>query len=206
MLFKFLLFFAVFLNAEETCNQVVNHKYFTICYDYELKGARSVSYVLTKTEELNIKERPRFYDDLELPKRYRSTYSDYTRNEYSMDRGHMAEDASFDYSKESLNAIYVMSNIVPQNSDLNQNLEGWAGVEKLGRSLAVKLGSINVLNIIKYSDNPVRMGRNKVAIPSAFIKIYHRENFKKCFYFKNESIGNRRLTDFEVDCENLNRY
>lgn len=206
MLFKLLFFFSVALSLNaEVCDQIVNHKYFTVCYDYELKGVRSVSYVLTKTEELNIKERPRFYDDLELPKRYRSTYSDYTHNAYSMDRGHMAEDASFDYSKESLNAIYVMSNIVPQNSDLNQNTEGWAGVEQLGRKLAVKYGSVNVLNIIKYSDNPKRMGRNKIAIPDAFIKIYRYGDDEKCFYFKNESIGSKQLVDFEVNCQVLQR-
>ncbi|RMG33103.1 MAG: DNA/RNA non-specific endonuclease, partial [Methanobacteriota archaeon] len=98
------------------CDQILDKTYFKVCYDYRMKGARVVSYTLdgNLVNKLNLKKRPRFYPDRHIPERYRSYPSDYTRNPLHMDRGHMASDASFDWSYKSQKSTYVMSNIVPQ--------------------------------------------------------------------------------------------
>lgn len=197
---------------KKTCDQILNNSgYFKTCYDYKMKGAKYVAYTLdgSLVNKLNIKKRPRFYIDKNIPNKYRSHYSDYTRNPYSMDRGHLAEDASFDYSQRSLNAVYTMSNIIPQHSTVNRSKKAWAGLERFGRSLAVKLGEIKVLNGVVYSNNPKRIGHNQIAVPNAYWKMYYSDehDYKRCFYFRNEMISDykSKISDYEVSCKELLR-
>ena len=101
-----------------------------------------------------------------------------------------------------------MSNIIPQHYTLNRSKKAWAGVERYARAMAVKLGKVNVLNGVVYPNRPKRMGRDKIAVPSAFWKMIYSDDgqFQRCFYFKNlpEKKG-RRLRDYEVSCKRLIR-
>jgi len=204
-------FLKQFFNDRQ-CDQILNNKgYFKTCYNYKNKGAKYVAYTLygNKVNAVNIKKRPRFYKDLHIPKKYRSTYNDYTHNTFKADRGHLAPDAAFDWSQKSLNAVYVMSNIIPQHYSLNRGRHAWMGLEKYGRVLATKLDRINVLNGVVYSKNPKRIGRNKISIPYAFWKMYYNKdkNFQRCFYFENKpEIKGTKIKDYEVDCKKLLRY
>lgn len=196
----------------KVCDQVLsNDGYFKTCYDYKAKGAKYVAYTIdgSLANSNNIEERPRFYPDKNIPIQYRSEHPDYTNNRYSMDRGHMAEDASFDYSQRSLSAVYVMSNIIPQHSTVNRDKKAWAGVERFGRALATKMGKVNVLNGVVYSANPKRIGHNQIAIPDAFWKMYYNQEqkYQRCFYFENTAVidSNKNISDYEVTCEKLTR-
>ena len=205
------LFLKQFFNNKQ-CDQILrNSGYFQTCYSYANKGAKYVAYTIdgTKVNLKNIKKRPRFYEDLHIPKKYRSKYSDYTHNSFKADRGHLAPDAAFDWSQKSLHAVYVMSNIIPQHYSLNRGIHAWMGLEKYGRVLAAKMGKINVLNGVVYSKSPQRIGRDKISIPVAFWKMYYNKdkNFQRCFYFKNKpEIKGTKIKDYEVDCKKLLRY
>ena len=209
-LFASSLFLSRFFNDKQ-CDQILrNGGYFKTCYDYDAKGAKYVAYTLDgkKVNAVNIKKRPRFYEDLHIPKRYRSRYGDYTHNVYKMDRGHLANDAAFDWSKKSLHAVYVMSNIIPQHYTLNRSKKAWAGVERYARAMAVRLGKVDVLNGVVYPKKPKRMGRDKVAVPSAFWKMIYNDDkgFRRCFYFENRpEVKGRKLRDYETDCNRLLR-
>jgi len=78
-----------------------------------MKGAKYVAYTLygDKVNSVNIKKRMGFYTEKNIPAKYRSKNKDYTHSGY--DRGHLANDASFDYSKKSLRKTYSMANIIP---------------------------------------------------------------------------------------------
>ena len=56
-----------FIN-QESCNQILDKEFLTICYDYNLKVAKSVAYTLygDLVNELNIQERPSFYVEREI--------------------------------------------------------------------------------------------------------------------------------------------
>lgn len=194
----------------KVCDQVLeNDGYFKTCYDYKAKGAKYVAYTIdgSLANSKNIEERHRFYLDKNIPSQYRSEHSDYTRNRYDMDRGHLAEDASFDYSQRSLNAVYVMSNIIPQHATVNRDKKAWAGVERFGRAIATKMGKVNVLNGVIYSSNPRRIGHNQIAVPDAFWKMYYnqKQKYQRCFYFENKPVtdSNKNISDYEVECGKL---
>jgi len=191
---------------KNNCDQVIDKQVFTICYDYKMKGAKYVSYTLDgdRVNAVNIKKRNSFYTEKNLPKKYRSHTKDYTRSGY--DRGHLANDASFDYDKKVVRKTYSMANIIPQAPNVNRRT--WLKSEKLERNIAVKLGSVNVLNGVIYSDNPKRIGRNKIAVPSAFWKMIFNDdkNYKKCFFYKNDLNAitkGDKLKNHLIDCDKL---
>lgn len=194
----------------KVCDQVLNNDgYFKTCYDYKAKGAKYVAYTLdgSQVNAGEIKKRPRFYEDLNIPVQYRSKAGDYTKNSYDMDRGHLFEDASADYSQRSLQSVYVMSNIIPQAQTINRSTKAWAGLERFGRVLAIKMGQVDVLNGVVYSNNPKRIGHGQIAVPDAFWKMYYNDEakYQRCFYFENEPITDKKkkIKDYEIECRKL---
>ena len=188
------------------CDQIIYKQVFTICYDYKMKGAKYVSYTLdgNKVNAVNIKKRKSFYTEKNLQKKYRSHTKDYTHTGY--DRGHLANDASFDYNKKALAKTYTMANIIPQAPNVNRKT--WIKAEKLERKVAVGLGSVNVLNGVVYSSNPPRIGKNSIAVPDGFWKMIFNDekNYKKCFYYKNDLndiTKGDKLKSHLVDCGSL---
>ena len=168
------------------CDQIIDNEFITICYDYKLKAAKSVAYLLDGDlmNDPNIDKRPSFYSEKSLDKKYRISTTDYTNSGY--DRGHLAPDAAFDWSQESLNSVYTLANIIPQAPQVNRN--SWASLEKYVRAKAVELGKLNVINVVKYGQRSSRMGKNKMAISKGYYKILYNEeeSYEECFYYSNK--------------------
>jgi endonuclease G len=194
-----------FMN-ETVCDVIIDKEFLEICYDNELKAAKSVAYSLDGdlVNELNINERPYFYEEESVASRYRAHYSDYTNSGY--DRGHMAPDAAFDWSAESLEATYSLANIIPQIPEVNQQM--WVDVEGYARTKAVELGRVNILNIVKYNTTPNRIGTNGIAVSEGFFKVLYNEDdgYEECYYYANEPNDNSlsdKLATHLVDCSTI---
>jgi endonuclease G len=198
--------FAVDVNQfinNKNCNQIITNSVFKACYDYSLKGSRYIAYTVDGTKltdaEVHIKKRPSFYPENSIPVKYRSYPEDYTHSGY--DRGHMANHADFDYSANLVYLTYSMANIVPQDPEVNR--QTWVKAEKYERTVAKKLGYANVINIITYPNQPQRIGKHQVAVPSNFIKVIYNDDkgFKKCFSYNNANAStNDNIKDHEVSC------
>jgi endonuclease G len=190
------------------CDQVIDKQLYKICYSYEYKGALAgwVKLDGSKVNSVNIKKRPRFYSEKNIPVKYRSKYKDYTGSGKKWNRGHfIVADADFDYSKKALNKAYTMANIQPQAAKVNQKT--WIKVEKYGRLLASKLGYINSISIADYK-NANKTIKNNVVIPSGFWRIYYNNdaNFEKCFYYKNDlnvDYKKDKLKQHLIDCNSI---
>ncbi len=188
------------------CDTIVDKEFLEICYSYNFKTAKSVAYTLygDLVNEKNIKERPRFYEEESLIPSQRAKYSDYTNSGY--DRGHLAPDAGFDWSQESLEATYSLANIIPQVPEVNQDM--WVKVEKYARDKAVELGLVNILNIVKYNSKPKRIGEDNIAVSMGFYKILYNndESYKECYYYANEPNANSNsdlLSSHKVNCNTV---
>ena len=188
------------------CDTIIDKEFLEICYSYDYKVAKSVAYKLDGdlVNETNIKERPRFYEEETLEQTQRAKYSDYTNSGY--DRGHLAPDASFDWSRESLEATYSLANIIPQVPEVNRDM--WVKVEKYARDKAVELGSVNILNIVKYNTTPNRIGTSGIAVSKGFYKVLYNddESYKECYYYANEPNANSSsdvLASHEVNCNTV---
>ena len=191
---------------KQNCDQIIDKQVFTICYDYQMKGAKYVAYTLdgSLVNKKNIKKRSSFYTEKNLPKKYRSHTKDYTHTGY--DRGHLANDASFDYDKKVVRKTYTMANIIPQAPRVNRKT--WIKAEKLERKVAVGLGMVKVLNGVVYASNAPRIGKNKIAVPKGFWKMIYndKKHYKKCFYYENDNninVKQDKLKSHLVDCDSL---
>jgi endonuclease G len=192
--------------SELNCDQIIDNEFITICYDYKLKAAKSVAYTLEGDlmNELNIDKRPSFYSEKSLDKKYRIVTTDYTNSGY--DRGHLAPDASFDWSEESLDAVYTMANIIPQAPQVNRNM--WSQVEKFSRDKAIELGELNVINVVQYSTNTKKIGENKMSVSRGFYKVLYndKKGYKECFYYSNRlnvSSLDDSIDKHDVNCDEV---
>ena len=98
-----------------------------------------------------------------------------------------------------------MCQIQPQAAKVNQKT--WIKVEKYGRKLATKLGSVNSVTIANYRGATKKI-KNNVIIPTGYYRIYFndRANLKKCFYYKNDPFvdwKSDKLKDHIVDCDTV---
>jgi len=196
---------AKFIN-ENSCNQILDKEFLEICYDYSLKVAKSVAYTLEGDlmNELNIQERPSFYQEESIDKPYRAKSSDYTHSGY--DRGHLAPDASFDWSQESLDATYSLANIIPQVPKVNRYM--WIKVEAYARDKAIDLGEITVVNVVKYGNDNLHIGDDNITVSIGYYKILFNtdESYEECFYYANDinaSSEDDNLSKHKVDCHTI---
>ena len=194
-----------FVNDND-CNQTIDKQFLTICYDYNLKAAKAVSYTLygDLVNELNIDKRPSFKVERALSRNHRSSNTDYSGSGY--DKGHLANDAAFDWSQESLDSTYSLANIIPQARKVNRYT--WIKAERYARFVAVQLGQVNVVNVVKYSNNPERIGSHGIAVPVGYYKVLYSDdqNYTKCLYYENDNnitTSDDRLRDHEVACSEV---
>jgi len=193
-----------FIN-ENNCDQILDKEFLIICYDYTLKVAKSVSYTLEGdlVNELNIQERPDFYQEELIDEIYRAKSSDYHGSGY--DKGHMAPDASFDWSQESLEATYSLANIIPQVPEVNRHM--WANIEAYARDKAMDLGEITVVNVIRYSNhNQHYIGEDNIAVSIGYYKILYNQDksYEECFYYANDiNLNSDTLLDHKVNCRDI---
>ncbi|KLE06516.1 DNA/RNA non-specific endonuclease [Aliarcobacter butzleri] len=190
-----------FINLN-TCDQIIDKQVFKICYSYKYKGALAVWYELdgNLVNKNNIKNRPDFYNEKNIPIQYRAKSQDYINSGF--DRGHLAPDANFDYDLKTQVKTYSMANIVPQYPTLNR--KAWIKAEKYERLIASKLKTITVINLIDYSKSTQQIGNNKLSVPNTFYKIIFNDekNFKKCFKYENIEINPEtdELKNHQITC------
>lgn len=191
---------------ERSCDQVLtNGGFFKTCYSYEHKSPdRCWSKLDGKLVfSGNIKKRPSFYVDRNVPAKYQSFPDSYKYTK--MDRGHLcASDASFDYSQKAQRSTYVMSQIAMQAP--NSNRKSWLKIEKLGRQVASKLGNLDVVTLSFYGKNPRKLGKDKVSVADGFGRILANDakGYRKCFYMPNDN-KIYKLKEMQVDCSELVR-
>jgi len=188
---------------ENNCSQIIDNEFIVMCYDYQKKAVKAVSYTLygDLVNETNIENRPSFYVEKKLASKNRVSVTDYTNSGY--DKGHLAPDASFDWSQESLEAVYTLANIIPQAPQVNRY--AWARLENYAREKAVEYEALNVVNVVKYGERSSRMGKNKMAISKGYFKILYNtsKNYEECFYYSNKlgvSALNDKVEDHIVSC------
>jgi endonuclease G len=194
-------YFSKYIN--NNCDQLIDKIYFEICYNYDLNLATAVGYKLEGdlVDELNIKDRPYFYAEPTLPQKEQIEPNNYQGTGY--DRGHMAPDAAFDWSEDSLKATYSMANIVPQLAIVNR--EEWNRVEEHARKMAKKYNEITVVNLMAFDNNITKIGKTPVALPKGFYKIMYNieKNYKECYYYANTQNQSKSLNKHLISCDNL---
>lgn len=151
-----------------TGGQLIKRKGYTLSYNADYKTPQWVAWELTKKETKGKEERTdKFLPDPDV--RGAKAYTgDYTKSGY--DRGHMAPAADMKWSKQAMAESFYMSNICPQNPNLNRG--DWNDLEEKSRQWAKRYGAVYITCGPVYDHSkPQRIGNNKVAVPDAFYKV-----------------------------------
>ena len=111
-----------------------------------------------------------FTEDLSVPSPRADTY-DYSRSGF--DRGHMCPAADNRWSHEAMEQSFLMTNICPQNQELNRG--DWNEIEQQCRLWAKEYGKIYIVcGPIFLRRHHKRIGKHRVPVPDAFFKVVLR--------------------------------
>lgn len=159
-----------------------------------------------------------FKEDDSVHVYHRATNADYRGSGF--DRGHLAAAANHKWSQKAMDDTFYLSNVAPQNPNLNQNT--WNNLEKLCRSLTRNYLNVYVCTGPLYLPRQeedgklyVRyqvIGRNHVAVPTHFFKVLILEQADgrgvelRSYVLPNEPIGEKvPLERFLVPIETIER-
>lgn len=190
------------IGGRRTGGQVITRKGYTLSYDADFKTPQWVTWELTGKETQGEEGRTdRFVPDPDI--RGAKAYSnDYTNSGY--DRGHMAPAADMKWNRQAMKESFYMSNICPQNSNLNRG--NWNDLEELSRRYAERYGAVTIACGPVYdSSRPRRIGTHRVAVPDAFFKVILIGGSQPCalgFLFENRA-GHRPLSAYLVTVDSV---
>lgn len=177
---------------------------YVVGYNFETKQPRWVAYKLTsKSVNNKIKRHDDFQPDPAVPAKYRAQLSDYRKSGY--DRGHLAPYAAMDFSKESAEQSFYLSNMSPQKAGLNR--QGWAELEKDVRFWAGYKKEIYVYTgpIFKNSKSHKSIGKNKISVPEYFFKIIYAPTTNEAiaFVMPNARVNKKDVAKYRVSIANI---
>jgi endonuclease G len=139
------------------------------------------------------------------------THDDYTGSGY--DRGHLAPShvIATRYGRAAQHQTFLMSNIVPQSPALNRG--AWQRLEAAEDALSRRVGSFWVITGPIYGRDPQHLpGYKLIALPSAFYKIFVREDAAGgapkvlAFVLPQEVDGAEDLRRFVVSVADVQRW
>lgn len=126
--------------------------------------------------------------EAEMPRQEFSDWNDASIPNNS--HGHICPAADCKWSKTAMNQSFLLTNMCPQDRDLNMG--DWEGLERRCRGWAKKYGEIFIVAGPIFYNGVIRsMGTNKVAVPDAFFKVVlclEREPKAIGFVFSNNAI------------------
>ncbi|KAG9467774.1 hypothetical protein GDO78_014321 [Eleutherodactylus coqui] len=166
-------------------SQLKTRQSHVLSYDSRLRGP---AWVL---EQLNVdrlqgsanRQGCDFKEDDSVHPYHRATNSDYRGSGF--DRGHLAAAANHKWSQKAMDETFILSNVYPQNPNLNQN--AWNNLEKSCRGLSKSNKNVYVCSgplflpkmevdekmYVKYQV----IGANHVAVPTHFFKVVVLEKY-----------------------------
>ncbi|HPB26481.1 MAG TPA: DNA/RNA non-specific endonuclease [Bacteroidales bacterium] len=171
--------------------QIIHNKYYTLSYNKQYKQANWVCYKLTSQMLKNKTGRTDdFRPDAEAGAGA-ATPEDYKNSGYH--RGHLCPAGDMKFSAEAMSETFVMTNISPQDADLDGGI--WRELEEQVREWAREHKELYITTGPVFGKHVKTIGRNKVAVPEYFFKVildYKQPGVKGIgFIFKNEACADQ---------------
>lgn len=143
---------------------------YAVGYDMALLDPLWSAYYCPPDARFKSSERSPFAQDLRLPEAFRLATRDFTNTPGAAkyDRGHMAPNSAIAtrYGEKAQEETFLLSNIVPQRSELNQTF--WRYLEKkIAAVWAPRMKGVWVVVGPVFGKNPQRLN-GRAAIPDAF--------------------------------------
>lgn len=147
-------------------DQVLCRDAYAVGYNYQTKTPDWAAYHITaESVSASYPRNDRFREDTDVPEAYSASLADYAGSGY--DRGHMAPNATVDYSFTAMDESFLLSNIAPQLPNFNRGV--WAKLEDYMRNCVNEVGELVVVTGAISKGSTTRIG-DGVVVPTAFYK------------------------------------
>jgi len=174
-----------FLNPRlSTKSKEVCYSGFTVIHSGVTRTPLTSAEHLTKERlSKHVKRNGEFHPDSNLPASDRAELADYAQSGY--DRGHMAPAADMT-DKKSMSECFTLANMIPQNSNNNQNL--WEGIERTVREFAKSSGDLYVVTGPIFYGAKLKRLNGRVTVPTYVYKAVYDMNSQQAaaYLVKNE--------------------
>ena len=182
--------------TKSTKSQIIEHVGYTVSYNEQRRNPNWVAYELTAQEVAGTEPRGDDFVPDPMVVGRQATTDDYKRSGW--DRGHLAPAADMKWSDDAMAESFYMSNISPQNQNLNRGV--WKSIEELVRENASRHGKLLVVTgpVFTNKKGLGYIGDNRVLIPNGFYKVllaYDGEYTGIGFYCENVA-GKKKLTKY----------
>ena len=152
--------------------QRITHIGYTVSYNPDWRIPNWVAYELTADEVLGTYPRAQNFEIDPEVKGVCADPRDYSRSSY--DRGHMAPAGDMKWSWQAMQESFYMTNICPQDRNLNSG--DWNSLEERARGWATAFKNLYIVCGPIVSEEPQTIGYHKVAVPDAFFKVLLCQN------------------------------
>lgn len=177
-----------------SCPRQLEYEHYTVCYSFEHRQAIWTKHELTQ-EMLKGKEprRNRFRADERLPDPVGA--DDYRGSGF--DRGHMVPAADMKLNALSMSETFYMTNMSPQNPQLNRNL--WASIENRIRSQVRRHGTAHIVTAPVLRGQLMRIDSG-VSIPEHYYKVayFPSAGFMEAYLVENRPYEKTSIQVFQV--------
>lgn len=155
-----------------TKGQLVERQGYALQYDNDCKIPHWVSYTVRASDLIkNVSRTDDFRPDPSISGP-QAQLEDYKRSGY--DRGHMARAGLFTREKRLMSESFILSNIVPQNSYMNQN-GAWRRVEDFEEDSIKAFGSVAIVSGPVKDPNMQTIGEGEVCVPNHLFKVLYKD-------------------------------
>ncbi|MDX2001480.1 MAG: DNA/RNA non-specific endonuclease [Chitinophagales bacterium] len=183
------------------CDQIVKHRYYTLCYNETREQADWVMYRLTEEMTYGTEERTdNFRQDKDVitgsarPEDYKKS---------GFDKGHLVPAGDMKWNEEAMSETFLMSNMSPQRKELNRGI--WKELEEQVRDWARDYDELYVVAGPLYSNNSLEIGKG-VDVPAYYFKVVVDASYPEyksiAFLFRNEG-SERPVYEFALSVDSL---
>uniref|UniRef100_A0A672L064 Endonuclease n=1 Tax=Sinocyclocheilus grahami TaxID=75366 RepID=A0A672L064_SINGR len=178
---------------EET--EIKKNGFYVMLFNKDKNHAEWVYEILNKKTIPFYYEKPKFKDDRKDP-----DFKETKKRNQNYDRGHLAAAANHKWCQEAYEDTYLMSNITPQNKNLNRG--AWKGLEIYCRD---KILNSNVRNVHVYT-GPLYLKKEEKSGKENVCKLdsseidYEDEKALPTHYFKVLIVENMDGNVSELEC------
>lgn len=182
---------------------LIQHQYFSLCYNEKTEQADWVFHFITP-ERLKNKVASRS-DDFRPDKKIKTgsaELKDYKGSGY--DRGHLCPAGDMGFDSTAMSESFLMSNMSPQEPGFNRGI--WSSLEQRIRNWGLLFDTLFIITGPIFYDTAYSfIGENKVAIPDACYKVLLGKKTDK-FYTIGFIIPNSEgLKNYLSYCETIDR-
>ncbi len=182
---------------------VVNREGYAVQYNSDCKTPHWVSYQMKASDLVqNVKRTDDFRPDSEI-RVPQASLADYKGSGF--DRGHMARAGLFTRAKKVMSESFILSNIVPQDSYMNQT-GAWRKLEDFEMAVIVRDQDVNIVSGPVVGPNDARIGPNEVCVPEYVFKVLYRDHNRAAIAFIIPNFRtDLKFTEYAVSIDELEK-